>query len=286
MENMHILLAAKSINFDHYSPFIEILANFRRMGAKISVIQVVNEIPNYFYQFSSVSNIQHELLAEAEARVAKIGKLLDIPKEDQYIKIGCFRSELDKMLEELNIDYVCIVNAPHKYHADLLKHHANYALHHIPHAAATESHTPHILLAAKSLNFAHYASLADSLESFRALGAKISLLEVVNEIPPYFYQLPSANGLQEEFVDEAKERLAKIGELLEVPKANQYVKVGCFRSELEQMIQAYNVDFVCIVNSPHKHHMDLLKHQADYAFHHIVHAQTPAAERQLEEMSV
>lgn len=118
------------------------------------------------------------------------------------------------------------------------------------------SHYNHVLLTTafseKSSNINKKA-----FELAKSIGAKISILHVVEPLPGYGYGFVGFAEIETQLIEESKKRLAEIGEKYSIPAANQYIEVGTTKSIIPQKAEELNVDLI-IVGSHDRHGLDYL----------------------------
>ena len=123
----HILLAAdlSDENTDTAQKAKQ-LANL--FGAKLSILHVVEPIPNYGYV--GIADLEDQLLAEAKQTLAKLGEELGIPADDQWVAVGPAKREILNTAKELKIDLIIIGSHSGHYFSDILGSTTNGVLHH------------------------------------------------------------------------------------------------------------------------------------------------------------
>ena len=77
-----------------------------------------------------------------------------------------------------------------------------------------------------------------------AMGAKLSLVHIVEPIPAYGY--PGILDLQSPFIDQAKEEVAKLSETIGIAKEAQYVELGSVKTQILNVAAELNIDLIVI----------------------------------------
>lgn len=103
----HVLFATDLMSgFEEAADKAKKLAGF--FGAKLSLVHVVEPIPTYAYSLYSNVDLEHKLLEEAKAEVAKLGKALSIAEADQHVVLGAPKFEVLAMRDELKADLIIV----------------------------------------------------------------------------------------------------------------------------------------------------------------------------------
>jgi universal stress protein A len=97
-------------------------------GAKLSLLHVVEPIPNYGYV--GITDLEDQLLDEAKQAIAKLGEEMGVPTDDQWVAVGPAKREILSTAKELNIDLIVIGSHSGHHLADLLGSTTNGVLHH------------------------------------------------------------------------------------------------------------------------------------------------------------
>ena len=103
----HILLAT---DFSDGMPGVCAKAHelAKQMGAKLSLIHVVEPLPGYGYAFIGSAEIEIQLVEEAKKQVAGLGKEYKIAEKDQYVEIGPTKVEINRIAEENDADLIVV----------------------------------------------------------------------------------------------------------------------------------------------------------------------------------
>ncbi len=73
---------------------------------------------------------------------------------------------------------------------------------------------------------------------------QLSLLQIVPTIPAIYMQLPSLEAYESKLLARSLCDLERIGDSLNIPKAQRYVRTGAIRSEVKSLLHGLQVDHV------------------------------------------
>ncbi len=123
----HILLATdlSEENQDTLQKAKELTKVF---DAKLSLLHVVEPIPNYGYV--GITDLEDQLLDEAKQMLSKLGEELDVSTSDQWVAVGPAKREILNTAKELKIDLIIIGSHSGHHLSDLLGSTTNGVLHH------------------------------------------------------------------------------------------------------------------------------------------------------------
>ncbi|OGT32212.1 MAG: hypothetical protein A3E87_05350 [Gammaproteobacteria bacterium RIFCSPHIGHO2_12_FULL_35_23] len=123
----HILLATdlSEENNDTIQKTKQLAGLFK---AKLSVLHVVEPIPNYGYV--GITDLEDQLLEEAKQRLAALGEKLNIPTDNQWVAVGPAKREILSTAKDLKIDLIIIGSHSGHYLSDILGSTTNGVLHH------------------------------------------------------------------------------------------------------------------------------------------------------------
>lgn len=79
-----------------------------QMGAKLSILHVVEPLPGYGYAFIGSAEIEIQLVEEAKKQLEALGKKYKIDVDDQYVEIGPTKVEITRIAKEKNIDLIVV----------------------------------------------------------------------------------------------------------------------------------------------------------------------------------
>jgi len=99
-------------------------------GAKLSLLHVIEPIPNY--GFIGVAEMEDSMVEEAKQRLTEIGKQLNVSTENQWVALGSAKREILSVAQEKQIDLIVIGSHSGLEISDLLGSTTNAILHHAP----------------------------------------------------------------------------------------------------------------------------------------------------------
>lgn len=88
-------------------------------------------------------------------------------------------------------------------------------------------------------------------------GAKLSIIHVVEPLPGYSYAYLGIEDIEGQLIDESREALAKLGETLNVSKADLWVEVGPTKSKILKTAEDIKADLI-VCGSHGRHGLSLL----------------------------
>lgn len=97
-------------------------------GAKLSLLHVVEPIPNYGYV--GITDLEDQLLDEAKQMLTKAGNELGVDSNDQWVAVGPAKREILNTASELKVDLIIIGSHSGHHLSDLLGSTTNGVLHH------------------------------------------------------------------------------------------------------------------------------------------------------------
>jgi universal stress protein A len=103
----HILLA---IDFYEGSDYVAKKAYelAKQMGAKLSIVHVVEMVYGYGYPFAGSVDLEEQLAIEAKKNLNKLADELSIGEHDRYTEIGVSKIEIDRVAEEVGADLIVL----------------------------------------------------------------------------------------------------------------------------------------------------------------------------------
>jgi universal stress protein A len=103
----------------------------KQMGARLSLLHVVEPLPGYGYAFIGSAEIELQLVDESKKQLAKLGKKYSIDKKDQFVEIGPPKAEITRIAEEHGVDLIVVgSHGRHGFVENLLGSTANAVVHH------------------------------------------------------------------------------------------------------------------------------------------------------------
>lgn len=76
------------------------------INAKLSLIHVVEPLPGYSYAYLGIEDIEGQLIAEARLSIEKLGEVLKVDKNDQYVEVGPTKTKILKTAEDVGADLI------------------------------------------------------------------------------------------------------------------------------------------------------------------------------------
>jgi universal stress protein A len=99
----HLLLATDLVSYDE--PAILRAATLAKaFDAKLSLLHVVEPIPAYAE--ITPLNVEDELVAQAKTQLQELGQKLNVPIQEQYVRVGPPKHEIIDAAKELNVDLI------------------------------------------------------------------------------------------------------------------------------------------------------------------------------------
>lgn len=92
----------------------------------------------------------------------------------------------------------------------------------------------------------HAKAIAD------AVGAKLSIIHVIEPLPVYAYSYIDSVGLEKQQVDDATQNLKTLGKEFKIPETQQILKVGHAKAEIIQYADETKIDLIVV--GSHVHH--------------------------------
>lgn len=103
----------------------------KQMGAKLSLLHVVEPLPGYGYAFIGSAEIELQLVDESKKQLAKLGEKYSINQKDQFVEIGPPKAEITRVAEEQKVDLIVVgSHGRHGFVENLLGSTANAVVHH------------------------------------------------------------------------------------------------------------------------------------------------------------
>ncbi len=112
----------------------------------------------------------------------------------------------------------------------------------------------HILFATDLIESHHF--LVDKVKQLvKQFAAKLTLVHCIEPIPAYGY--PGADEYGSPFIDRAEQAMAKLGQELQVGKADQRVEFGSVKAQVINVAKELKVDLI-VVGSHGQHGLSIL----------------------------
>lgn len=113
-----------------------------------------------------------------------------------------------------------------------------------------------ILFATDLLDDTEY--LLEKVRGMRGFtGAKLSLIHVVEPLPGYSYAYLGVEDIEGQLINESREALKKLGELLSVDQKDQWTEVGPTKSKILKIADDIKADLI-VCGSHGRHGLSLL----------------------------
>ncbi len=88
-------------------------------------------------------------------------------------------------------------------------------------------------------------------------GAKLNLIHVVEPLPGYSYAYLGIEDIEGQLVEEAKQSIQKLGQVLKVGQTDQYVEIGPTKTKILKIADDIRADLI-ICGSHGRHGLSLL----------------------------
>ena len=109
----------------------------------------------------------------------------------------------------------------------------------------------HLLIATDLLE-GHEKLVNRAVDLAKDLGAKISLVHVVEPLPGYGYAFISPADIETQLVDEAKQQINKLAKQFNIDEKNVHVLLGPTKVEIIEVAENEKVDLI-VVGTHHRH---------------------------------
>lgn len=129
----HILIAADLINADDNLVMLRAKAMQAAYSSDLSIIHAIEYPPSYgeVYEVPTMAGWQTELMSSAKERLLKLAQFLNIPAEQQHLRIGQPKYQILEVAETIGADLIIVgSHARHGLGLFLLGSTANAILHH------------------------------------------------------------------------------------------------------------------------------------------------------------
>lgn len=123
----HILLAC-DLSIDNQDTLNKAHHLAKVLDAKLSVLHVVEPIPNY--GFIGINEIEDRLISEAKESLKTVGEQFNIPESQQILAMGNARREILGTAKEVKADLVILGSHSDHYFPEILGSTTNGVLHH------------------------------------------------------------------------------------------------------------------------------------------------------------
>ena len=70
------------------------------------IIHVVEPLPGYSYAYLGIEDIEGQLLNEARQSIEKLGKVLNVPVNNQHVEVGPTKTKILQTAENISADLI------------------------------------------------------------------------------------------------------------------------------------------------------------------------------------
>lgn len=102
----HILIVANSLTIKEAEQIKQTVDSYADAEIKLSLVYVTPGIPTQYYQLPSIANLKAQMLDEIKGHLKKLGALLSVAEQDQWIKTGRLKHEVQRLTQYLNVDVI------------------------------------------------------------------------------------------------------------------------------------------------------------------------------------
>lgn len=78
----------------------------QQSGAQLNVVHVVEPLPGYSYAYFGIGDVEARLVHEAKAALAKVGDLLQVASERQFVVIGPTKIQILHLAHTIAADLI------------------------------------------------------------------------------------------------------------------------------------------------------------------------------------
>lgn len=101
----HILFATDLTEDTDY--LIEKVRQLRGLiGAKLSLVHVVEPLPGYSYAYLGIEDIEGQLIEEARQTIAKLAEKLNVNQADCFVEVGPTKIKILKKADDVHADLI------------------------------------------------------------------------------------------------------------------------------------------------------------------------------------
>lgn len=76
------------------------------MQSKLSIVHIIEPTNSHTYGYVGAAGTEIHLADSARANLAEVGRLLGIPKTNQYVDMGSAKVEIIRMVEKIGADFI------------------------------------------------------------------------------------------------------------------------------------------------------------------------------------
>ncbi len=74
--------------------------------AKVSLVHVVEPLPGYSYAYLGIEDIEGQLIEEAKNSITKLGEVLAVANQDQWVEVGPTKSKILTVADKIKADLI------------------------------------------------------------------------------------------------------------------------------------------------------------------------------------
>ena len=104
----HVLLVTNAVTDTEIELIKEALnqANSKNMPIMLSLVHVIPNLPTCYFNIPSMVMLAERYYEEAKSSLAKIGSLLEISKENQWLITGRLKNEVLRLADKLDAHFI------------------------------------------------------------------------------------------------------------------------------------------------------------------------------------
>lgn len=102
----HILVVINSFSAKDAESIKQTINAYPQARVKLSLLYVIPNIPQHYYQLPSVINLKSQMLIEIKEHLKAIGEQLNVDECDQWIKTGIIKQETQRLAQSLEVDVI------------------------------------------------------------------------------------------------------------------------------------------------------------------------------------
>lgn len=104
----NVLLVTNATTESETALIKEAFVQARKQGMeiKLSLVHVIPNLPTCYFNIPSMALLTERYYEEAKQSLAKLGESLDVPKSEQWLISGRINSEVPRLADRLNTDFI------------------------------------------------------------------------------------------------------------------------------------------------------------------------------------
>ena len=220
-------------------------------GAKLSLLHVIETQKNY----GVGDYAKHEkLIEEKRKEFTDLANELSIPKENQFLLVGAPKHVVLEHATKIKCDLILVASHARHGLAHLLGSTALAVVHSAPCDVLTIRVGGPLIKSYENALFPtalvdHSRLVADRAVSFsKSVGAKLSLLHVVEPLPGYGFGSISSDAIEAELEKAAMQQLCELTEGLDIAKEDLYVDSGTPKTLILETAHELAADIIVIAS--------------------------------------